>query len=779
MYWLLEKKIQYKVREAIDYLVETTSNTNLKVQQKDQVFPFQGRKSIEQVAQIISNLTKEDGVICDPFNGSGSFLIAANSVHRKILANEYEPYTYRMVKGIIDRPDYKLINKEMTLLEDKLSDIEKKNYKTICKCGETIVFESLFFDKEPLEYINIKQHERLGENNDNIVYRGKYKCKACGAISKKFDSDDQVFMNKLNKLKNSFHKYHLIENSRINLTSYFTTYRNLFPIRSQLVSTELWGEIQKISSPEVRKYFENIFLSILPLMKFKDYRSKSQDLHCPPLMLRESNIIKAFRDKFKIYSTTIYNYDITPKNNFYYNLDFRDFLNSKVNNNSIDLFITDPPWNDGCAYFERAQLYHPWINYDLKLDIDRLNKEVIVSNAPSRISKNNSSQWWKDIEDIFKCIYPKLKDHQFLLMYFRPTPASQWIKNFNKLKLVARQQGFEPLITLDIATNDPSMRQQQSCWYGFSSDLIITFIKLKNNERRIYIDNEDLDELSFTTAWKLQDELSGQFTKQQWYKALMSEAKNKGLFSLINPKNKFLLDKSFERVCELHPTGYYIPRPDTPYSDEIFGTPYIERVSLYVPYVIDELLTKNDKFTFEQFLLKIAEFVENGNRSILEQLVADNKDSVLGLLDIYAETIGGGKFFKRRLLPNLPNSILNVLNLDPYEFEIFVAKLFEHEGYKNLQVCGRAGDRGVDIIGFNPNNEPVVIQCKRYTKSNIGSEPIQRLYAYAKTRGAKEMICVTTTGFTHDGAHEASITGVRTIARKELNSLINKHNMLK
>jgi restriction system protein len=342
---------------------------------------------------------------------------------------------------------------------------------------------------------------------------------------------------------------------------------------------------------------------------------------------------------------------------------------------------------------------------------------------------------------------------------------------------MARINGFEPLLTCDLANQDPSMRIQQSAHYAFSSDLILIFIKLNNNERRTYYKDFDIDEISFRIAVELQDSLAGTFSLSQWQKTVFNKFKELGLYELNLPKNKAVLKSSFDRTCEEIYAGQYLPKASTPYSDEIFNIPYIERVSLYIPYVIEELLVKNRKFTFDQFLLKIAEFVENGTRSILKDILEDGENSIHGLLNLYAEPLEGGLYFTKRPIPEIPSNIANVLELDPYEFEAFAAKLLELEGYKNVVVSGRSGDRGVDIRCNDKNGDLVIVQCKRYTKSNIGSTPIQRLHSFALTRGAKRKICITTTDFTKDGYDEARIANVELISRDGLETLVHKHKM--
>lgn len=778
MYWLLSKKQQSKVRGIIDNLVMSLSSVSNKPPHADQVFPFQGRKAIEHAKTVITALTNEGESICDPFVGSGSFGYAGAILKRNVYINEFEPYTYRMTKSPFYLPNIENLNNDFDRFLANISPVINNFYRTKCTCGENLVLDSLFFDRSPERYREISSHERLGKNNENITFRGAHKCKSCGATEKHFDDYDQTVINEINGIEDDFFDFRLIENSRINLSIGFLEYKNLFPKRSRVVLKYIWDELKKSTMDQESKHFiENVFLSIIPLSKYKDYRSKSQDLHCPPVMLREANILNAFIKQFKKRKKTLFDYNISNFDGLVFGHDdYRRFLSS-IEPQSLNLIITDPPWNDGNAYFERAQLYHPWIGYDLKVDDDRLQNEMIVTDSPERPGKRKKEQWWSDINDLFSNSYAALKEHSFLVLYFRPVPAKHWIANFNRLKLIARANGFEPLLTCDLANKDPSMRIQQSAHYAFSSDLLIIFIRLKQNERRIYIGEYDLDEISFRIAVTLQDSQASTFTQQQWRKKIYERVNELGLAQLNLPKNRALLETSFNRTCEEKYPGQYLPRATTPYSDEIFNIPYVERVSLYVPYVIEELLTNTDKFTFDQFLLKVAEFVENGTRSILKDILEDGENSIHSILNLYAEPLDGGMYFTKRPLPKIPTNIANLLELSPYEFEVFVGKLLELEGYTNVVVSGQSGDRGVDVRCMDKNGDLVIVQCKRYTKTNIGSTPIQRLHSFAIIRGAKRKICVTTTDYTPDGYDEAKKAGVELINRKVLDELVHKHNM--
>ena len=775
MYWLLDKGSQQKVRDDIDGLVNSLSTIKSKVAHSDQIFPFQGRKLITQAKTTIEILSNNEAVVVDPFMGSGSFAYAASFLRRKVSANEFEPYTFLMASAPYRFGLYGYSTAYKSFLT-KARQLIEHYYHTTCTCGNVIAMDSLFFDREPLEFFDVTPHERLGPKGKNIVYRGKYKCQKCEKTEKFFDKGDLKRMKSIERLPEpDIFDTELIENSRINLSGDFVHYANLFSKRSKLVMNELWGLVSEMDFDEPEaEFIRQTLLSIMPQAKYKDYRSKSQDLHCPPLQLREVNLLNRFEKQAKKRLRTLEKYALGNSSATLKCMDYRDFLGS-FDGNSIDLIITDPPWNDGNAYFEKSQLYHPWINFDLKKDRDRLAKEVVVSDSPSRPDKQGSDQWWADISRFFELSYHTLKPHRYLVLFFRPVPASRWIENLNKIKLLARINGFEPLLAIDTHSNDPSMRIQQSVHYAFSSDIVMVFLRLADMERRSYEDEIDLDELGFRAAVDEQESRYEPFTRQRWNSRFANICKDMNVPGIRSPKRRNQANLIFERTCEKVSPGLYLPRPDTPYSDEIFGTPYIERVSLYVPYVIEDLLANQDRFSFDQFLLKLAEFVENGTRSIIGEITGDSENSIKSLLEIYAEPIESGKYFVPRETPNIPSHITSILDLDPYEFERFCAKLLQAEGYSSVVVAGRSGDRGVDIRCTDKRGNLVVVQCKRYTKSNVSATPLQRLHSFAVTRGAERMICITTTGYTTDAIDEAKKIGVELIDRERLNELVDHH----
>ncbi len=94
------------------------------------------------------------------------------------------------------------------------------------------------------------------------------------------------------------------------------------------------------------------------------------------------------------------------------------------------------------------------------------------------------------------------------------------------------------------------------------------------------------------------------------------------------------------------------------------------------------------------------------------------------------------------------------------------------QGFTSLALIGRAGDRGVDVTGVDPDGRMTVIQCKRYIRNNVSSEPVQRLHSFSITRGAARRILITTSDFTPQAKEEAEHTNTELINGTELETMI-------
>ena len=112
-----------------------------------------------------------------------------------------------------------------------------------------------------------------------------------------YDNHDELVRKRLETIKYDFPDVELIENSRLNFTApEFTHYGALFSIRQKIALSIIYKEINKIEG-NAKRFFYDTFLSIIHLGKYTDYRSKSQDNHCPANRLKETNLYYRYIEK--------------------------------------------------------------------------------------------------------------------------------------------------------------------------------------------------------------------------------------------------------------------------------------------------------------------------------------------------------------------------------------------------------------------------------------------------------------------------------------------------
>jgi len=774
MYWLLDYDEQDKIREIILRLNQKLSCLHNRTQ-TDQTFPFVGRKDRDIAYEIIKELSSDDGVICDPFAGSGTFAYASLDAKRKVFANEWEPYAYEMMSAPFSKlPDLQEFHAKSEELRKKVLPIMTEIYQTKCpNCGEIIMFDGLFFDRDPEEYFNPTKHERMGKkNNENVIFRGKYQCN-CGCKEKNYSKfDEQVRLN-LNNYPVSFPDSDLIENSRLNFTAPdFTHYGALFSKRQKIALTCLFEAIKSIKG-DCYRFFYDTFLSIVHLGKYTDYRSKSQDNHCPANRLKETNLYYRYFEKLdeRWEYITSFQKKCDLSQISLNKLDFRDFFTT-IKDGEVDLILTDPPFGDTAQYFEHAQRVHPFMSYSLKNDQDRLNKEVVISNAPSRVNKHGEEQFMKDIETLLIESSRVLKEHGFLAMYFRPKQSS-WISNLNQLKHYARKHGLEPLMTISLEINDPSMRALSSAAWTFSKDTCFVFLKLKENERRWYDGDIDIDELVYLAASNAATDQGLPFVISKFNNELQTQLRRERLMKYASAVYQKKFDETLSRFTVKNGAQYFLSG-QSPYEFINREEDAEIRLREIAPLVIEDLGSNDQGFSFEEYVLRLSTYLENGSRSIIQRLKTVNP-LISDIVELYTyksidPATGKERLYLKQYTPPPEDAgKISLYNMDPYDFERLVADFCIKRGYVNAKTIGGSGDRGVDVLATNINGKLEFIQCKRYRKgSNIGSTPIQRVDSMRISRHAEKAWVFTTSDFTREGKDEARITGVNLVNGSEL-----------
>lgn len=148
--------------------------------------------------------------------------------------------------------------------------------------------------------------------------------------------------------------------------------------------------------------------------------------------------------------------------------------------------------------------------------------------------------------------------------------------------------------------------------------------------------------------------------------------------------------------------------------------------------------------------------------------------SLLGiLLGLGLMTVGGNMITQgKRILEIRLSSTLE--EMDPFDFEIFVADLFKKMGYRTKDLRS-SGDYGADVIA-ETDYETVAVQAKHYSLGKkVGSRTVRDVYSASKIYNAQKAVVVTTSFFTKPAVETANKLGVELIDRNKLAKLMDEY----
>ncbi|MGI8448707.1 MAG: restriction endonuclease [Streptosporangiaceae bacterium] len=119
---------------------------------------------------------------------------------------------------------------------------------------------------------------------------------------------------------------------------------------------------------------------------------------------------------------------------------------------------------------------------------------------------------------------------------------------------------------------------------------------------------------------------------------------------------------------------------------------------------------------------------------------------------------------------------VNLLEMDPVDFEDLVAELFQAMGMQ-VMTTARSGDGGVDINAMDPDpirGGKIVIQVKRY-RVTLPPGPVRDLYGIMLHEGATRGILVTTTEPGPSARECAGGKPLTLIGGQQLTGLLARH----
>jgi hypothetical protein len=151
----------------------------------------------------------------------------------------------------------------------------------------------------------------------------------------------------------------------------------------------------------------------------------------------------------------------------------------------------------------------------------------------------------------------------------------------------------------------------------------------------------------------------------------------------------------------------------------------------------------------------------------------DGFEPLLGIEIINAFKKMELELFEKRLKADENYQDANVIDqMNGYDFEHFVKKLFENMGY-SVEHTPLSGDQGADLI-VTKFGEKTSIQVKRYS-GNVSNSSVQEVVASKNYYNSDKCMVVTNSYFTNSAVELARANSVELINRDKLFQLIDRY----
>ena len=101
-----------------------------------------------------------------------------------------------------------------------------------------------------------------------------------------------------------------------------------------------------------------------------------------------------------------------------------------------------------------------------------------------------------------------------------------------------------------------------------------------------------------------------------------------------------------------------------------------------------------------------------------------------------------------------------VMNLDPYEYEEYVAEELRSDGFTDVDTTPKSGDFGADVLARDGDRK-ICVQCKRYAPGHlVGVKAVQEIYSAKDYYGCDDAYIYTTSDYSPAAVEMANELGV-------------------
>ncbi|MCM1191940.1 MAG: restriction endonuclease [Butyrivibrio sp.] len=782
----MRKKIPESLKIRLNKVKDAIENVpNIVPNEMRTTFNFKGRKSPVIAEQVIETISTKDTIMFEPFMGSGSFVYAAMGKVKKIYATELDNYTFNVVSVLMNKVDMLKLNDLFNTVRKNAYGQIMALYETSC-CNRKNYISKLLFDPEEGKegYFNPSANREIADGKNIKLIE---KCPVCGKRAKKFDNGDYQKLMDLEKINvERFPGNQYIVNSRINITSSTGAdkYDRIFTQRNKIALLILQDTINNLEPSDERDVLEQVLAATLSLARIAMYGSSTDILyHVVGHGAQDMNVWLLFEEKYKSFCKFKSAYrdkqiGVTDSDVVIVNKDYASYIEEN-RDLKADLIYTDFPYTDQVPYLERNQLYRIWLEkfYDSKyaLTEDMLKQEIVLTNAESRPEKRDIRNYYKDIDSMF-FHFNKVLNEGGLVFLTMKLGKAKYFKTYIEIINLARKNGFEYVYQIGLEKKDPTIRKQSAFTNTFMNEMIVVFYKLPQNDRYWYVGDENYEFLLVKKVYSYLIRTKEYVTLSSAVTLVCNDLKAK--YSHLADEQDILKIKTLLQQYFKVDAGCIQIDGNQLYLDIEETTDLYTKLYDLMPIFIRQLLDSKGKFVLEDIYFELVNSLCDGNPKTIIQILEDenHQRDISNLILNYCEK--DGQYYVERKDIRKPNEdAVDISTLSGIDFEVLVQNLLKNEGYENVVRVGGAGDLGVDIIAVKRCQNRLLhylFQCKRWA-SNVGSDPIQRLYAERMRRGLDYAVCVTTSGYTKDGKRVALDLEIEIVDGNQLMQRLNKY----
>ena len=200
-------------------------------------------------------------------------------------------------------------------------------------------------------------------------------------------------------------------------------------------------------------------------------------------------------------------------------------------------------------------------------------------------------------------------------------------------------------------------------------------------------------------------------------------------------------------------------------------TPRIKRLEKMIHSRLNKTLTRDKAAELEnsikEIVFEIEQELKSENPSVIKALQEQLKD-IIAPYESELEKIKAQEEERKKL----DQTVEQLSNLSPREFEEWFADLLEELGYEKVTLTPSSNDEGIDILAENRGLK-VAVQCKNW-KGKVGRPEIQAFLGAMQHAEMQRGLFVITGLFTAGAEKMASEHSIELIGHNALTDLIQK-----